>query len=146
MGLPQSSGRAKGLEAVAGWLFIAAGAIHGVVTPAHFDEWVGYGLFFLFASVLQVVWGLALLTNAINPEDAGPRWHAWKTGVYVLGILGTIATIILYVITRTVGIPYFGPEAGEVEGVGFLDVLSKLVELALVGILFVLLQRHRALR
>ena len=35
-------------------------------------------------------------------------------------------------LTRTLGIPFFGPEAGEVEGIGFADVCASASELGIV--------------
>jgi hypothetical protein len=50
----------------------------------------------------------------------------------VLGIAGNSAIILLYLLTRVVGIPFFGPEAGEVEGVGIVDVCATSSEAAIV--------------
>ena len=48
----------------------------------------------------------------------------------------------MYLLTRTAGIPFFGPHAGEVEGVGVADLSATVVELALVGVLGALLLRN----
>jgi len=133
------------LERWAGALFLVAAGAHGFLTPAHFEEWWGYGLFFLFASALQAVWGLALLTHAINPKDAGPHWRRMTTGVYGLGILGSVVAITVYVVTRTVGIPGLGPEGITREPeVGIIDVVTKAAEAVTVVLLAVLLRRHLA--
>jgi hypothetical protein len=40
----------------------------------------------------------------------------WPTRIVLLGgIAGNLAIVVLYLLTRTVGIPFFGPETGEVE-------------------------------
>lgn len=129
------------LDRWAGGLFLVAATIHGGLAPEHFSEWWGYGLFFLLSGVLQAVWGLAFLTDAVNPRDAGPKWRPMRTAMLVLGIAGTLVTWILYVASRTIGVPV-GPAAGEVEGVAPIDVVSKAVEGALLVVLLVLLQRH----
>lgn len=54
---------------------------------------------------------------------------------YLLGVAGNAAIVALYLATRTVGIPLFGPEAGEVEPVGVIDVISKVAELTLIAVL-----------
>jgi hypothetical protein len=131
-------------EKTAGMLSLLAGAIHGGVTPTHFDEWWGYGIFFIFAAAAQLLLGLAILTNAINPNDTGPRWRRWRRWMYWTGIVGNALIIILYVVTRTVGIPPLGPEAGEVEPVAAIDVVSKATEVALIVVLAVLLWKDRA--
>jgi hypothetical protein len=42
--------------------------------------------------------------------------------VLLAGIAGNLAIVVLYLLTRTVGIPLLGPEAGKVEGVGLADL------------------------
>lgn len=144
MSPPQyKTGTGRRLEVAAGILFLVAAGAHGFVAPEHFKEWWGYGLFFLFAGALQAVWGLALLTRAINPKDSGAHWHRMTTGFYVLGILGNLFTIVLYVVTRTYGIPFFGTEAGVVETVAPIDVATKTAEAVTVALLAILLLRHR---
>lgn len=140
----QEGGRPRsGWERAAGVLSLVAGAIHGGVTPDHFAEWWGYGLFFIFAGTAQVLFGLALLTDAINPKDTGPDWRRWMRWAYWAGIVGNVLIIALYVVTRTVGIPLLGPEAGEVEPVAPIDIVSKATEVALIVTLVVLLWRER---
>jgi hypothetical protein len=119
----------------AGGLSLAAGAVHGVVAPGHFAEWWGYGLFFVAATLAQMVLGLALLTDAVNPPDAGPSWVSLWRGMVWAGIVGNLLIIALYAVTRTVGIPLLGPEAGRVEPVGFLDVVSLVCEVAVIALL-----------
>jgi hypothetical protein len=134
--------RLSGMEKAAGILSLAAGGIHGGVSPQHFEEWWGYGLFFIFAAAAQSLFGLAILTRAINLEDTGPQWRRWRWWMYVLGISGNVAIFILYIVTRTVGIPLLGPEAGEVEPVAPVDILSKLTEAALMAVLWVMVRRE----
>lgn len=121
---------------------IAAGGVHAGAAPSHFAEWWGYGLFFLFATAFQVVFGLALLTNAIDEEHWGSDWRLARHRLYGIGILLNAAIILLWTVTRTVGIPLLGPEAGEVEPVGTADSVSKILELILITLL-VLLRRRK---
>src|SRR6266540_4181380 len=107
-------------------LSLVAAVIHLWVMPEHFDEWWGYGTFFLVVAILQWFYAFALL-----------RWPRWPT--FLIGIIGHLAIISLYIVTRTAGIPLFGPHAGEVEGIGLIDLTSKLAELALVIILVALM-------
>lgn len=115
------------------WLYAAAalsalaGFIHILVTPGHFEEWIGYGLFFLLAAVAQFMYALLLLAYGSNRD------------LLLVGIVGNGLIIALWLITRTVGIPFVGPEAGEVEAVGLLDGISKLIEGALIVCLLRLL-------
>ena len=105
-----------------------AGFIHVLAAPDHFEEWWGYGMFFLTAAAAQVLYALLLLAYEPN------RDLLWA------GVVGNLAILGLYVVTRTVGIPFFGPEAGQVEAVGALDAISKITELALIACLVVLLR------
>ena len=107
-------------------LSLLAALIHVWVMPEHFEEWWGYGLFFLVAAAAQALFAVVVL-KAPTPAVLGA------------GIVGNVAIIALWVFPRTVGIP-LGPHAGEVEAVGTIDVLSKLVELALALVLTVLLR------
>jgi hypothetical protein len=87
--------------------------------PEHFEEWWGYGAFFLVAAAAQALYVPLLLRRP------GPT-------MLLLGIGGNLAITLLYLLTRTVGIPLFGPHAGEVEGVGFADLCATTSELGIV--------------
>ncbi len=100
-------------------LSLLAALIHLWVTPKYFEEWWGYGAFFLAAAIAQGAYSAALL-----------RWP--HRALFLLGIAGNLAIFVLYLLTRTVGIPFFGPEAGEVEEVGLIDLCATTSELALV--------------
>ncbi len=105
---------------------LVAALIHAWVMPEHFEEWWGYGAFFLASTVAQGVLPLVLVRQ--------PRpWHL------LAGIAGNLAIIALYVVTRTRGIPLAGPRMGEVEGVGPLDLAATAVEAGLILMLVVML-------
>jgi hypothetical protein len=122
------------LPAVAA-LSLMAGLVHLWVTPEHFEEWWGYGAFFLVAAVAQVLYVPLLI-----------RWP--NRTVLLLGIVGNSAIVLLYLLTRVVGIPLFGPEAGEIEGVGIIDVCATMSEAAIVvalgGLVLMGIARERA--
>jgi hypothetical protein len=101
--------------AVAAWTSYAAGVIHLAVTPEHFGESALYGWFFLVVFAGQV--GFAVLA-------------AWRTDarLFVLAAAGQLALTGLWLLTRTSGIP-LGPEAGEVEAVGVLDLACVVAQL-----------------
>lgn len=110
----------------------AVALVHLLAMPGHLEEWWGYGAFFLVSAVAQGAYGVALL-----------RRRSWRS-LLPVGVVGNLAILTLYVATRTVGIPLFGPLAGEVEGVGPLDVSAAMLELTLVAAL-VTLSRDRGL-
>ena len=112
-------------------LSLLAALIHLWVMPEHFEEWWGYGAFFLVAAAAQVLYAPLLL--------------AWPTRVVLLGgIVGNLAIVALYLLTRTVGIPLFGPGVGEVEGVGFIDLCATTSEVGIAVALGAALLRKAA--
>src|SRR5918998_5179005 len=111
---------------VAAVLTGAAASVHAWATPEHFGEWWGYGMFFLVLAGAQGAYGAALL-----------RWPGRR--MFLAGIGADLAVIALNLVTRTVGIPFFGPHAGEVEGVGVIDLVATLAEVGLVVALAALL-------
>ncbi len=98
---------------------LLAGMIHLWAMPEHFEEWWGYGTFFLALALAQGLYGAALLRRPRRPL------------LLLLGVGGNLSVVALYLLTRTVGIPFFGPHAGEAEGVGVADLSATAAELAL---------------
>ena len=107
-------------------LSVIAALFHVWVMLGHFEEWWGFGALFLVLAASQGFYSVALL-----------NWPRLPL-VLVGGIAGNLSIIVLYSVTRTVGIPFFGPHAGEVEPVHALDVASKMVEAGLVIALVIL--------
>jgi len=114
-------GRSQVLYAAAG-LSVAAALLHFWVTPEHFEEWWGYGVFFLVAAAAQAVYSTVVL---LRPGQ----------GLFVAGIFGNVAIVVLYIVTRTAGVPLFGPMVGVVEDFGVVDLVATAAELALAGVL-----------
>ncbi len=97
-----------------------AGIIHAYYMPEHFGQWIGYGLFFLAATVCQVLLALVLLAD--SPLHRQVLWA---------GILGNAAIIVMWLIARTFGTPV-GPMAGEIEKIGVLDSLCNFAEVLVI--------------
>jgi hypothetical protein len=108
-------------------LAASLGVIHMVATPLYFDQWLGYGVFFFTVAVLQVIHSMVLA--------ASPPSRLW----FWVGIVGNTAIVALWIVTRTVGIPFFGPMAGEVLPIGTLDGLAQVLEFTQIVHLSVLL-------
>ena len=119
-----------------------SGSAHGLVTQQHFQEWWGYGVFFLATSILLVGFGLALITDAIDPRYMPGDVQRLRRLMYAFGALGNVGILGLYLLTRTVGVP-LGPGWGSVEPVGVIDVVAKTCELLAVVGLMVLLVKTR---
>jgi hypothetical protein len=129
-------------EKLVGLSLIVSGSVHGSITQDHFKEWWGYGLFFMAAAVCLIVFGLALTTDAIDSQRTPGDVHRLRRIMYLAGLVGTIALLALYALTRTAGIP-FGPGAGTVETVAGPDVIANVTEVAAAVGLIVLLWKAR---
>lgn len=100
-------------------LSAGAAAIHFAVTFEHFAEYMLYGVFFLIISWAQLIWAAVV---AWRPS----RLWLW------LGITGNALVLAVYVASRSTGLP-FGPDLGNPEPVGGLDVVSGVLEFALIA-------------
>jgi hypothetical protein len=124
--LPASAARNGFWFQSAAVLSLLAGFVHIIAAPPYFDIWVGYGLFFALAITAQMTLAVVLWVSATVWMD-GPR-----PGWLWAGILGNGLIVALWLYTRTVGIPPFGPQAGLVLPVGALDLISAVAEVGLI--------------
>ena len=115
------------LRAVAALSLLAA-TVHAWGVPEHFGEWWGYGTFLLVLAAVQGLYALGLLRRPSRTY-------------LLLGVAGNLAVVILWLVTRTTGIPLLGPHAGEIEGVGGLDLACTLAEVCVVAALGALAAR-----
>jgi hypothetical protein len=109
------------LPATAAALSLSSAIAHLGVTSVHFREWWAYGAFFLGCAAAQALFAALILWR---PRD----WLA------VLGIVGNLAVIAMYVYSRTNG-PPVGPHEGVPEAPGLYDLVTTAGELALVVVL-----------
>jgi hypothetical protein len=121
---------------------IVSGSVHGLITQEHFTEWWGYGVFFLVVAVCLIGFGLALITDAIDPRYTPGDVQQLRRIMYLAGIAGNIGLLTMYTLSRTSGIP-LGPGAGTVETVAGPDVIANLAEGTAAVALIVLLWKAR---
>ncbi len=124
-----------------------AAFIHVGVIQVHMEEWWGYGAFFMVAAVAQIFYGILLFFRPWEPRlDVEPpppeEINRNERIFYWVGIIGNGLIITLWLVTRTVGIPFFGPEAGEVERFDVVSVISKSTELTLILLLVRMMLRN----
>ncbi len=100
-------------------LSAGAAAIHFAVISEHFAEYALYGAFFLVLSWAQLVWAAVVL------------WRPSRLWLW-LGAAGNALVLVVYVASRTAGLPV-GPDVGHPEPAGGLDVVSAVLELALIA-------------
>lgn len=120
--------KAPSLMLVAAALSAVAALIHVAVCPEHFREGFIYGVFFAASAGCQLGW--AALVSA--------RYSRWLAPA---GLTGNASIVLLWMVTRTVGIP-LGPEAGEVERFGVLDLLCGACEIGVVVLCAVAIRQH----
>jgi hypothetical protein len=100
-------------------LSAGAAAIHFAVVFEHFTDDTLYGVFFLVLAWAQLIWPAVLL------------WRPSRLWLW-LGLAGNTAVLAVYIASRTVGLP-FGPDLHHTEPVGALDVMSCVLEFALIA-------------
>jgi hypothetical protein len=94
----------------------AAAGVHAAVGPAHFRELLVFGLFFVGAALAQVAWSFAMV---IRPSQT----------LLVVAVLGNSAVLLLWLVTRTIGLPGLMPEP---EAVGLWDLSCGAWELVVI--------------
>jgi hypothetical protein len=132
----------RAMEKFVGVCVIVSGSAHGLVTQEHFQEWWGYGVFFLATAICLIGLGLALITDAIDPRYMPGDVNSLRRLMYTVGAVGNVSILGLYLVTRTAGIP-FGPGLGSVESVGLIDLVAKTAELVATAGLVVLILKTR---
>jgi hypothetical protein len=129
---PRAAGSAWDVRAwtpavlVAAVCLAGAGLAHFSVGRSHGAHWWGYATFFLAVSGLQVGLALALLR----------RPSPWLA----LGIVPLMGVVVVYVLTRTLGV-FYGPHIGMQMNAGAFDMAVTAAELVAVGCLLSLLPR-----
>ena len=124
---PAAGSLSRPALALAVVLSLATGWVHLAYTESHFESWWGYGVFFLAVGLGQGLLGAALL-----------RWPSAR--VALLGVVGNLAVVLMYVISRTDGVP-IGPHANVAEKAKTVDLLTTAGEIVLIVVLIALLGR-----
>ena len=122
-------------------LAAAAGLAHAISTPTHFRWWQASGIFFAVLAVFQIGLAIALWMRrtSLMVLLAGLWGNVFVVGVYVASRLTPLPGQpgqTAHGAPRAPGRSFLPPQA---EGVGPFDMFSLLVELALIGVLVVLM-------
>lgn len=132
------------LNWVAG-LSIGAVVAHAIDTPDHLNEWWGYATFFVVIAAIQFFLGVVLLLRPWQYDESGkPRDEADRYGqsYYKFGILLAASIIVMYIISRTTGLPFLGPDAAP-ETVTPLSLVPVLENVPSIYCFAVLVRRTR---
>jgi hypothetical protein len=97
---------------------LGASVIHFAVAPVHWTDWAPAGLVLFAVALFRLVWAWAILTRPTTPLVA-------------LGVVGNVATIAVWAVTRTLGSPV-GPHSGVPEVVQAGDLCAVLLEIYVV--------------
>jgi hypothetical protein len=108
-------------------LSLATGWVHLAYTESHFESWWGYGVFFAAVGAGQGLLAAALLRRP-------------TPGVALLGVVGNLGVVLMYVVSRTDGVP-LGPHANVAEKATTVDLLTTAGEIVLVVVLLAMLGR-----
>lgn len=118
--------RSYPIRLVAG-LAVAAGVIHSVALVQHFGESVLYGAFFAIVAACQLAWGAWVYRRPDKPRTLAAA------------AIANLAIAAIWALSRTTGLP-LGPEAGQPEAPGVLDLLATFDELAIAAGVIAILQ------
>lgn len=100
------------------WASMSAALIHFAVIQQHLADYWVYGWFFVVVATGQLAWALAAVIRPARP-------------LLVAGAVGNGLVAVAWVVTRAYG-SLVGPEATTRAAVGFGDVASTLLEVAIV--------------
>jgi len=127
-------------------LSVLALVSHAIDAPDHLSEWWGYGTFFVIVASFQFFYGLALFLRPWRFDEDGslsPDAERHGRPYFILGTVLTASVIVVYILTRTTGIPFLGPDA-VAESVTPLSLLPPIECLPLMYCHILLLVRTRA--
>jgi hypothetical protein len=121
---------------------LSAGAIiaHAIDAPDHLTEWWGFTTFFIVAASFQLFLGLVLLLQPWKYDQTGdirqnPEYYG-RT-FYLLGIILSASIVMVYVISRTSGLPLIAPEAIR-KSVSLLSLVPAIENIPLLYCLIML--------
>ena len=115
---PMERSRSQALTTIVALASAGAGVIHLTVAPDHLREFLAFGVFLMVAGVAQLVW-------------AGLVWTQPSRRVLVAGAAGNALVVLLWIASRTSGLP-IGPEHWTPEAAGFADIVCSAYEVLLV--------------
>jgi hypothetical protein len=98
----------------AGGLSIFALVTHAIDAPDHLTEWWGYGAFFVIVAAFQFFYGIALFLRPWRYDSEGsllPDSEHRGRPYFILGTVLTSLVIVVYIVTHSTGMPFFGPDA-----------------------------------
>jgi len=109
-------------------LALGVGIMHVLLAPDHLiDVGMEHGIFFAIVGSAQIGFGLLFISKPTR-------------GLAIIGIAGTVGSIVLYLITRMGELP---EPFGSPEGIDQVGIIAKIAEISLVAILTYLIVYFR---
>jgi hypothetical protein len=96
---------------------LGAAVIHATVVAEHAEEWRPAGFFFVLLEMVEMTLGIALLA-------------VWGRAAAIAVAVTSLGTVVVWVVSRTSGIPVGPPSFQHPEAVGTPDLASCVLELA----------------
>ena len=118
---------------------------HAIDAKDHLTEWWLYGTLFVIAASFQFFYGMALFLRPWRYDETGgirDNPDIYGRPFYLLGIVLAGFVMVLYVITRTSGLPFFGEQAKALP-ITPLSLLPSIEDVPLIYCLALLLYRTR---
>ena len=131
------------------WAIVALSALTGVahlfVSSQYFIQWWGYGYFFIWAGLSQLGFAFLIIVQPLffgTSEVSDLQRGSLRRKLFLIGALGNEGVITLYVITRTIGVPFLGPAVNVILPLEPLGLAVTLAELAVVVMLLILARQR----
>jgi hypothetical protein len=102
-------------RAVVASSLVGSAVVHGTVAGEHFGEWVPAGIFFVALQVVEVALALAAV-------------YAWSRRAALAVVVTGLATLSIWLVSRTVGMPIGPPDFQVPEAVGVPDLACGVLE------------------
>jgi hypothetical protein len=103
-----------------------AGILHLTLVPNAIDRNVNNGIFFLVGGLAQIFWVV-------------PMVRQWGRGWYYVGLVGTLAFVLIWVITRFSA----NPITGRAGSIGDTAMVVQVFQIAFIVITVIILNKNR---
>jgi hypothetical protein len=105
--------------------------VHSTVVSEHFAEWRTAGMFFIALELVEMVLAIAVVL-------------AWTRLVQLAVVVTSVGTVLVWTLSRTVGMPIGPADFRQPEVVGVSDLACCVLELAAAALVLPWLLRRRA--
>lgn len=112
---------------------VGSAAVHATVVGEHLDEWLLAGAFFALVTLTELVLALAVVV-------------AWSQRTAMAVVVTSMGTVVVWLVSRTVGLPFGPEEFRAAEAVGAPDLACCVLEVVAAALAAPWALRHRSQR